>query len=780
MLKHAPLLGCGCPDCLAARLQSDLPPDPRLVADKAFAATTTSTAVSAGASTYYIDALLPSGNPQWPLVNGVATVTYSFLTSVPGYYSGNADERNHFAAMSAAAQQVVRDVLGMYSEVAHINFVEVASGQGTINFGTADLGSGIAGWAYYPGSTASNSVDGDVWITNRYSEYSNPVAGTWAYQTFIHEIGHALGLKHPGNYNAGGGGTEGPYLPGSEDNHQYTVMSYYSGPTYNGVEPRTPQLYDIAAIQYLYGANYATRSGNDTYTFPTTTVVRTIWDGGGTDTIDCSNQTAAVRICLEPGSFSSIAGVNNIAIAYGCTIENAIGGSGKDLLQGNGANNVLTGGRGLDSYVFSITGGWGSDEVFDIDGLGNVVFGAVSNVSLLLQQFTGVVSGNNYILTYQPTGSQITFDGITSVANWQFYYTTSAIVSFSGWTAIPLLTLLIPQPVNLVGDNSPNTLTGGNADDTLYGIGGDDTLIGLASNDYLDGGPGADIMKGGPGNDAYVVDNPGDQVIEKANEGTDLVLSSINYALPKNVENLTLTGTNPLAGTGNSLANVITANDAGCILNGGAGDDTLIGGAGNDTFVISGKNDTWDSFDGGAGVNTIKVAGTGNVVLAGFDAAASHIQAWLGNGQGVKGTAGSDVFDFRGLTSVSGIKFVDSGDGNDILYAVDDGMTLRGGAGNDTLVSGHGNDVLTGGTGQDTFVFGAGLGLDRITDFKPGIASDHDIIQFDAALFPDFASVMAHAAQVGANVVITHDAANTLTLQNVTLAKLVAADFLFV
>ena len=79
-------------------------------------------------------------------------------------------------------------------------------------------------------------------------------------------------------------------------------MSYYSGPTYGGIEPITPQLYDIATIQYLYGANTSTRSGNDTYTFSTSLQVKTIWDGGGNDTFDASNQPGAVTINLRPAA----------------------------------------------------------------------------------------------------------------------------------------------------------------------------------------------------------------------------------------------------------------------------------------------------------------------------------------------------------------------------------------------------------------------------------------------------------------------------------------------
>lgn len=106
--------------------------------------------------------------------------------------------------------------------MANITFVEVSSGSGSINLGTANLGSGIGGWAYYPSNGYSGSNDGyvygDVWITNQYG-YGNPTKGTWEYLTYTHEIGHAIGLKHPGNYNAGGGGTGGPYLPGAEDNN---------------------------------------------------------------------------------------------------------------------------------------------------------------------------------------------------------------------------------------------------------------------------------------------------------------------------------------------------------------------------------------------------------------------------------------------------------------------------------------------------------------------------------------------------------------------------------
>ena len=147
------------------------------------------------------------------------------------------------------------DAFALFAEAANIAFVEVAPGTASINLATANLGAGIGGWAYYPypgySGPGDQTVMGDVWIINRYASYSNPTKGSWEYLTIIHEIGHAIGLKHPGNYNAGGGGTGGPYLPTSEDSHQYTVMSYYSGPSYGSTEPITPQLYEIAAVKHL-------------------------------------------------------------------------------------------------------------------------------------------------------------------------------------------------------------------------------------------------------------------------------------------------------------------------------------------------------------------------------------------------------------------------------------------------------------------------------------------------------------------------------------------------
>src|SRR5207237_502746 len=172
---------------------------------------------------------------------------------------------------------------------------------------------------------------------------------------------------------------------------------------------------------------------------------------------------------------------------------------------------------------------------------------------------------------------------------------------------------------HISGHNNVETIYGLDGNDTLYGKGGDDTLYGGNGNDILDGGTGNDTLygevgsdtlhghagsdktSGGRGNDTYVVDNAGDAVTENSGEGSDLVQASISYTLGANVENLTLTGSSAIDGTGNALDNIITGNSANNVLFGGAGADTLTGGAGNDTFVYT---DISDSLVGSADLIT--------------------------------------------------------------------------------------------------------------------------------------------------------------------------------
>jgi len=254
----------------------------------------------------------------------------------------------------------------------------------------------------------------------------------------------------------------------------------------------------------------------------------------------------------------------------------------------------------------------------------------------------------------------------------------------------------------ITGTAGNDILCGTDDDDVIYGLGGDDTLCGYNGNDTLDGGIGADTMYGGMGDDTYTIDDFNDTVTEYANEGIDIVLSSITYTLGDNIEDLTLTGNRTIDGHGNGLNNYITGNDAANVLSGGAGQDTLSGGTGNDT-LYGGEDD--DILNGGAGADTMfgstgndtyKVDNTGDTVIEyaneGIDTVLSSITY----------TLGENVENLT-LTGDQAINGYGNGLDNRIEGNNADNV-LEGGTGNDTLYGNDGNDTLYGGKGNDTYV----------------------------------------------------------------------------
>ncbi|MBD2001187.1 hypothetical protein H6G00_32115 [Leptolyngbya sp. FACHB-541] len=159
----------------------------------------------------------------------------------------------------------------------------------------------------------------------------------------------------------------------------------------------------------------------------------------------------------------------------------------------------------------------------------------------------------------------------------------------------------------ITGNSRDNGIRGTNGNDQLFGLGGNDRLLGLLGNDSLDGGIGRDALIGGLGNDAYVVDSQSDRVVEEANEGIDLIRSTVSLQLPDHVETLALQGRNSLNGVGNSLNNRILGNAGHNSLNGGAGNDSLDGRDGNDTLTGgTGRN----TLNGGTGIDTASYAGS--------------------------------------------------------------------------------------------------------------------------------------------------------------------------
>ncbi|MEN3109662.1 calcium-binding protein [Uliginosibacterium paludis] len=252
------------------------------------------------------------------------------------------------------------------------------------------------------------------------------------------------------------------------------------------------------------------------------------------------------------------------------------------------------------------------------------------------------------------------------------------------------------QNQTLNGTAAADSLSGGAGNDVLNGLAGSDTLKGGAGNDTLNGGAGNDSMTGGLGDDSYVVDSASDIVTEAVNEGIDLVQSSVTYTLSANVENLTLTGTAAINGTGNALDNVLTGNSAVNTLTGAAGNDTLDGGAGADSLI------------GGAGNDTYVVDNTGDVVTENASEGTDLVKA------GVTYTLSNNVenLTLTGTTAING-----TGNALDNLLTGNSGVnTLTGAAGNDTLDGAAGNDSLVGGVGNDTYVLGRGYGTDTVTE----------------------------------------------------------------
>lgn len=308
-----------------------------------------------------IDALVYSSWNATPHTG--VTLTYSFPRTLPPDFSD--DDANGFAPMSALQQQAVRAALAEWAAVANVVFVETVSGANIV-FATNDQGDETDAYAYLPDAVARYTTA--VFTNNRFALDDYMAPGEGGFTVLLHEIGHTLGLKHPGDYDEAGDETGGPYLPAWFDTRAYTQMSYHRSGSYDlvGKEGLTPLLFDVQAIQYLYGANTAWHSGDDVYSFDAGSAPRTVWDGGGFNVFDFTACTEGAMVDLRPGELSSTgAGFGNVAIAYGATIHKAVTGFGSDTIRASDAGSIIDSGAGNDT----IHGGAGDDRVAGGEGL---------------------------------------------------------------------------------------------------------------------------------------------------------------------------------------------------------------------------------------------------------------------------------------------------------------------------------------------------------------------------------------------------------------------------
>ncbi len=278
------------------------------------------------------------------------------------------------------------------------------------------------------------------------------------------------------------------------------------------------------------------------------------------------------------------------------------GGAGNDILDGGlGASDTLIGDAGNDVYLFAAGDGNTTISNYDTSANHNDVLRFAAGISLNNVLVTR--SGNDLRLTLQSTGEIITVQNHFISGN-QYLLNAVEFADGTSWDSATLA-----QKV-LQGTASADSITGFATDDTINGLGGNDYLYGLEGNDILNGGTGQDYLYGGTGNDTYYLDSTADVVTDNLNEGMDTVTINLTYTLPANVENLILTGTSAINGSGNDLGNAITGNLAANQLNGNAGNDKLDGGTGNDT-LDGGLGD--DVLTGGAGKDIFKFTTAGNI-----------------------------------------------------------------------------------------------------------------------------------------------------------------------
>jgi serralysin len=743
------------------------------------------------------------------VLSGVAWKFNNFSVAYPtsaGAYGSNygAGEQGTFSPFTQAQALVSNFAINNIADFTLMTFVGGNESNANLRFANFQIQNGTGSQAthgYYPDGFASM---GDVWYSNKNGDQGTGTIGGFAYATIFHEIGHTLGLKHGQDTGIGSSPKTvdniniprySP-LPSQFDNWNYSIMTYrsYTGAATDPVQgfldsnnPTSFMMADIAALQYLYGANYSgSSSTNTTYTWGSDgtkfvngsvflpaavngKVFETIWDGGGVDHYNTSNFSTNQSIDLRPGNFSTfdsskladldrnnpgskfaLGNVANALLFNGDSrslIENATTGSGNDTIHGNSAGNVLTGNGGNDTlygYESSdvLEGGDGDDYLQGGAGVDSLRGGAGSDwASYSLSP--GFVSVDLY------TGR-----GLANDADGDYLIGIEKLFGsvFSD---------------GLRGDNSSNTLYGNSGNDILDGRGGNDSIDGADGDDQLYGGSGNDSLFGGDGNDYLAGGTGGDTL--NGGAGSDWVsYSSSSAGVTIDVRSTTGHGTG-----GEAEGDVLIGIEK---VNGSAHGDTIYGGSGGEQFYGNGGDDNLygyggnDVLDGGAGDDYLQ-GGAGADILrggAGSDWAAyslspGYVSVDLQSGAGLAGTASGDVL--TGIEKLYGSNFGDGlrGDGG--------ANTIFGRNGNDILNGRAGVDFLNGGAGSDIFEFTTfgGSSVDTIADFEDNI----DTLRITASAYANVIGpgneasfVASHSRSIGNDAYLDLSSTHTIKLAN--------------
>ena len=495
-------------------------------------------------------------------------------------------------ALNADGRFLARAALEAWEMVADIEFREVTSGA-DITFDDEAAGSYAS--SLMIGETLQ-SVDVNIG-TDRIDRYGASLDG-YAFQTYVHEIGHALGLGHQGHYDGGADyETDATFV---NDSWQVSIMSYFNQIENTDTDASyarlgTAMIADILAIQQIYGAPGAgsVTAGNTTYgnnsnldnylgelfnliasgrtnsTYTGDDMAFTIWDAGGIDTIDLSHTTRVNRIRLESQGISDVNGVEgNLIIARGTEIENVTTGSGRDEIYGTGVANVLRAGAGSDF----VTGLGGADQIFGEAGTDTIFAGAGADTVNGGDGADTIWSGTEADLIIGGNGSDRMGGGSGNDKLW--------------------------------AGEGHDSVFGGSGNDTLGGAAGDDVMWGSAGSDRVFGGDGNDRAGGGIGIDRIYVGNGNDTVFGGA--GMDTVGGGNGADLL-------------YAGEGNDMVfggagnDTILGQDGNDTLNGGLGNDSYTGGAGSDTFIWNGGADIIVDFAATNDAEQIDISAMGTI-----------------------------------------------------------------------------------------------------------------------------------------------------------------------
>ncbi|MGE0700044.1 MAG: matrixin family metalloprotease [Hyphomicrobiaceae bacterium] len=629
-------------------------------------------------------------------------VTYSFLTAKPAtdVHGAGASVLSSFAAFTAQQQQDARDAMAAWSAVSGIIFQEVPAGKGDINLAGynfssgpfADAGGvGFFPWGNWNYSTATASTIrfaadvqangyGDVMMNTAFLDGS----GRFSMPTMIHEIGHALGLKHPTEPFSSYSIAYNEWDPAVTYDGNFSIMS----PGSYSSTVTTPTAADIQAIRAIYGdetqkaAQFASWSWNSA----TATLTGTLKNGGQT-----------------------VRGVSTSNTLYGGTGGDAIYaiGQGTNGIYGKGGNDTLVGGSGTNY----LDGGAGADELngwFSSSTYASYYDAGPAGVTVnLLSPWlnTGDAAGDSYLQIHKVIGSG---------------YADTIVADNAGDV--------------IFGRAGNDTITGGTGTDFLYGEAGIDTLYAGSGLSYLDGGAGGDSLVGVAGAQSYAsyFDATGPVTVNLLNTGANTGdAAGDSY-------------TNIHRVLGSGYGDTIVADHAGDIIYGRAGNDTITGGNGSDTLYGEAGNDSLvaglstDFLDGGAGADRL-VGLVGSSSYAVYFSSPTAITLNLLNRAADTGDAVGDTF--TNINRFQGSNYADT------LVASNSGVIFFGRNGDDTIVGGTGadsfygqagNDSMTGGLGNDQFLFNSALSstlnVDTITDFSNS-TGNNDIIRLDDAIF---------------------------------------------